>query len=81
MLFDTCADIHRPIRSRDATRQTDQQKLYDLTAEADAVRNFRVGLMADRYRLGLDIWSGKPLVGNDADNWLRLQELETEEEG
>ena len=34
----------------------------------------RVELMAERLELGLDIWTGEPLDGTDAENWARLQD-------
>lgn len=34
----------------------------------------RVELLAERVANGLDIWSGKPLEGIDADDWVRNQD-------
>jgi hypothetical protein len=33
-----------------------------------------INLMAERVANGLDIWSGSPLTGQDADNWVRVQD-------
>ena len=29
--------------------------------------------MAERYANGQDIWTGEPLIGSDAHDWLRIQ--------
>lgn len=36
--------------------------------------------MVDRFTNGEDLWTGEPLIGDDADNWIRVQDGTPEED-
>ena len=46
-----------------------------------SVKKFKqTKLLAERMENGLDLWSGQPLSGLDADNWVRIQDQMSEQE-
>ncbi len=40
----------------------------------------RISILSERVEKGLDLWTGQPLVGGDADNWCRIQDQVEEQE-
>lgn len=66
---------HRPTNRRHQVKATRREE----TPLAERERAFNVEVMAKLYAAGRDIWTGAPLVGTDADEWLQEQ-LDREEQ-